>query len=90
MPIIDEKLTTLENLERLLDAGATVFLRRRGTQWDAATALPINKASCDCQPLRDISHVGLSLAFHGRIESAIGNSLGDVVRDVLTQSDLPY
>jgi hypothetical protein len=87
---IDDRLTTLEHLERLLDAGATVFLRRRGTQWDAATALPINKASCDCQSLRDVSHEGMTLAYHGRTESATGNTLGDVVRDVLTQADLPY
>jgi hypothetical protein len=87
---IDAKLTTIENLERLLEAGAVVILRKRGDAVDVATGTPEDKHGSDDTPLGQMIFEGLDFDFQWAIESATGNTLADAVRDVATLNNLPY
>ena len=87
---IDEKLTTLERIHELLNAGHTVVLRKRVSQYDVSIAIPCDKPACDRQPLETLLCEGVPHEVECVLESATGNTLADVVRDVTTLCDLPY
>lgn len=88
MTDINDRLTALETIERILDSGCTIVARRHGTQTEIVAAKPIDKATTDKQPIREVAYEGLTLAFHGEIVDASGDSLGDALRDVAKKHDL--
>jgi hypothetical protein len=90
---IDTKLTTIEDIDRLGDAVNLIVLRKTFHGWEIGTAVVTDDdetKAANNQPIQSMMCEGVPHDIEFRLESATGNTLGDVVRDVLTQADLPY
>jgi len=90
---IDTKLTTIEQIQSLLDFGAVLILRKRGDVVDCSSAKVWNDAEmidANRQSLESVLCEGVDSDIEYVLESATSRTLSDAVRNVAAFNDLPY
>lgn len=87
---IDEKLTTLEQLLQLLDAGHVLTARKVGGLYRLASGLAKTDDDKTNASPTDIMLEGLPFAEDWKIEAATGRCLSDVVHGVMNLHDLQF